>query len=156
MNNKINESRKTGEILHKVLFYIKDLSDLKNIDAIINRALNEFAFPGEKEVFREKVKTTIEEIFKKEEIREWFLPSSEAWREKEIISTEGNLYRLDRVVFKNEEIHIIDFKSGEEESLSEWEKQLKKYKEVLEEYFPDKTIKTFIVNLNSQEVSQIE
>jgi len=156
MNSKINESRKTGEILHKVLFYIKDSGDLKNIDSLINRALNEFAHPREREYFREKVKTTIEEIFKKEEIKEWFSPEVEAWREKEIISTAGISYRLDRVIFKNEEIHIIDFKSGEEQSLPEWEKQLKKYKEAMGEYFSDKRIKTFIVNLNSQEVLEIE
>jgi len=155
MNNKINESRKTGEILHKVLFYIKDTGDLENIDSIINRALNEFAFPGEREHFREKIRTTIEEIFKKEETREWFSPEVRAWREKEIISTEGISYRLDRVVFRNEEVHIIDFKSGEEPS-STWKKQLKSYKEVLAEYFPDKTINTYIVNLNSREVIEIE
>jgi len=155
MNSKINESRKTGEILHKVLFYIKDTDDLKNIDSIINRALNEFAFPGEREYFREKVKTTIEEIFKKEEIKEWFSTEVKAWREKEIISTAGISYRLDRVIFKNEEIHIIDFKSGEEPS-SGWKKQLKSYKEVLAEYFPDKNINIYIVNLNSGEVIRFE
>ncbi len=155
MNNKINESRKTGEILHKVLFYIKNSNDLENIDSIINRALNEFAFPGERELFREKVKTTIEEIFKKEEIKEWFSPAVKAFREKEIISGDGKLYRLDRVVFKTGEVQIIDFKSGEEPS-STWKKQLKSYKEVLTEYFPDKNINTYIVNLNSGEVIRFE
>jgi len=155
MNNKINESRKTGEILHKVLFYIKDTGDLENIDSIINRALNEFAHPRERELFREKVKTTIEEIFKKEEIKEWFSPAVKAFREKEIISGDGKLYRLDRVVFKTGEVQIIDFKSGEEPS-STWKKQLKSYKEVLTEYFPDKNINTYIVNLNSGEVIRFE
>jgi len=154
MNEKIGESRKLGEILHKVLFYIKDLNSLDNLDSIINQSLNEFAYPGERDILREKIKPIIENIFKKEEIKEWFSPGIKAWREKEIISTAGDLYRLDRVVFKDKEIHIIDFKSGEEPS-SGWKKQLKSYKEVLKEYFPDKTIKTHIVNLNSGEVLDI-
>jgi len=154
-NEKISESRKTGEILHKVLFYIKDTGDLENLDSIIDKSINEFAYPGEREVLKEKIKPIIENIFKKEEIKEWFSPEVEVWREKEIISNKGDLYRLDRVVFKNNEIHIIDFKSGEE-PLSKWKKQLKSYKEVMSSYFLDKTIKTYIVNLNSSEVIDIE
>jgi ATP-dependent exoDNAse (exonuclease V) beta subunit len=155
MNAKIIASRKTGEILHKVLFYIKDLRDLEKLDSIINKTLNEFAYPGEREILREKIKPVIENIFEKEEIKEWFSPGIEAWREKELISNKGDLYRLDRVVFKAGEIHIIDFKSGEE-PLSSWKKQLVSYKEVMSLYFPDKTIKTYIVNLNCAEVIEIE
>jgi ATP-dependent helicase/nuclease subunit A len=86
MNEKIGESRKTGEILHKVLFYIKDLNSLESLDSIINQTLNEFAYPGERDILREKIKPVIENIFKKEEIKEWFSPGITVWREKEIIS----------------------------------------------------------------------
>jgi ATP-dependent helicase/nuclease subunit A len=155
MNEKISESRKTGEILHKILFYIKDTGDLENFDSIINQSINEFAYPGERNILKEKIKPVIENIFKKEEMKEWFSPDVNAWREKEIISDAGDLYRLDRVVFKGDEIHIIDFKSGEEPE-STWKKQLNLYKEVMSSYYPDKTIKMYIVNLNSSEVIEIE
>ncbi len=155
MNEKIIESRKKGEILHKVLFYIKDTGDLENLDSITSKSINEFAYPGEREILKEKIKPVIENIFEKEEIKEWFSPGIEAWREKEIISGDGDLYRMDRVVFVRGEIHIVDFKSGEE-PLSKWKKQLGSYKGVLAEYFPDKTIKTYIVDLNSAEVIEIE
>jgi len=154
-NEKISSSRKTGEILHKILFYIKDTGDLEELDSIINQSINEFAYPGERKILKEKVKPVIENIFKKEEIKEWFSPGAKAWREKEIISEGGDLYRLDRIIFKNNEVVIIDFKSGEE-PISKWKKQLGSYKGVLAEYFPDKTIKTYIVNLNSAEVIEIE
>ncbi len=156
MNEEINRSRKLGEILHKVLFYIKDLRDLEKLDSIINQSLNEFAYPGERKVLKEKIKPIIENIFGKEKIKEWFSPEVEAWREKEIISAEGISRKLDRVVFKNEEVHIVDFKSGEKKYLPEWKKQLEGYKEVISSYFPDKTIKTYIVNLISAEVIEIE
>jgi ATP-dependent exoDNAse (exonuclease V) beta subunit len=155
LNEKIVASRKTGEILHKILFYIKDLNSLENLDSIINQSLNEFAYPGERDILREKIKPVIKDIFKKEEMKEWFSPDIKVWREKEIISGQGDLYRLDRIVFKNNEIHIIDFKSGEETE-STWKKQLSLYKEVMRSYFPDKTIRTYIVNLNSSEVIEIE
>jgi ATP-dependent exoDNAse (exonuclease V) beta subunit len=154
-NKKISESRKTGEILHKILYYIEDVKSLEKLDSIINRSLNEFAYPGERDILREKVKPIIEDIFKKEEMKEWFSPGTEAWREKEIVSGDGDLYRMDRVVIGTDEVLIIDFKSGEE-PLSKWKKQLKNYREVMSSYFPDKTIKTYIVNLNSGEVIEIE
>lgn len=155
MNDKISKSQKTGEILHKVLFYIKDLIDLEKLDSLITRSVNEFAFPGEREYFKVKISPIIEAIFKNKEIKKWFLENTKVWREKEIISGGGNLYRLDRVIFKNNEVHIIDFKSGEEPS-SRWKKQLQEYKEVLCEYFPKKVIKTYILNLNSGEVLNFE
>jgi ATP-dependent helicase/nuclease subunit A len=155
MNEKIIASRKTGEILHRILFYIKDLNSLENLDSIIDKSLNEFAYPGERDILREKIKPVVENIFKKEEIKEWFSPEVTAWREKEIVSGDGNLFRLDRVVIGKDKVLIVDFKSGEE-PLSKWEKQLKSYKEVMSSYFPDKTIKTYIVNLISSEVIEIE
>jgi ATP-dependent helicase/nuclease subunit A len=154
MNKEIKESRKLGEILHKVLFYIKDTDDLENLDSIIARSLNEFTTPGEKEFFREKTKPIIKSIFEKEEIKKWFAPSLKVWREKEIVSDEGELYRFDRAVFNKNEIHIIDYKSGEQPS-SKWRRQLENYKKILSEYFPDKKIKTYIINLNTREVLQI-
>jgi ATP-dependent helicase/nuclease subunit A len=155
MNEKISESQKTGEILHKILYYIEDVNSLESLDSIINQSINEFAYPGEREILKEKIKPVMENIFKKEEIKEWFSPDIEVWREKEIVSKTGDLYRMDRVVIGTDEVLIIDFKSGEE-PLSKWKKQLKKYKEVMSSYFPDKTIKTYIVDLNSAEVIEIE
>ncbi len=154
-NEKISQSRKTGEILHKILYYIKDLGDLDKLDSIINKSLNEFAYSGERDILREKIRPVIENIFKKEEIKELFSANVAAWREKEIISHTGDLYRMDRVVFKDEEINLIDFKSGEE-PVSGWKKQLESYKELIDEYFPKKNIKMYIVNLNRAEVIDIE
>ena len=58
---------------------------------------------------------------------------------------------MDRVIIKNNEVIIIDYKSGEQPS-SKWKEQLKNYKKVLSEYFPDKDIETYIINLNTGEV----
>jgi len=154
MNEQIKQSRKLGEILHKVLFYIKDTGDLENLDSIITRSLNELINSREKEFFREKTKPLIEKLFEKEEIKKWFAPELKVWREKEIVSNTGELHRFDRVVFVRGEIHIIDFKSGEQ-PLSKWKKQLENYKKILSEYFPNKEIKTYIINLNTGEVVQI-
>jgi len=155
MNEKISESRKTGEILHKILFYIKDTGDLEEVDSIIDKSINEFAYPGERISIREKIKPVIENIFNKEEIRQWFAPGTTVWREKEIVSGDGHLRRMDRVVFKKNEVHLIDFKSGEE-PLSKWKKQLEEYKEIVSSYFPDKIIKKYVVDLGSAEVIEIE
>ena len=158
MNEKISESRKTGEILHKILYYIKDTGDIENleeVDSIIDKAINEFAYPGERVILKEKIKAVIEKIFKKEEIRQWFAPGTTVWREKEIVSGDGNLYRMDRVVIGENSVYVCDFKSGEE-PLSKWKKQLGNYKDVLGEYFPKKEIKTYVLDLNSAEVIEIE
>lgn len=154
MDKEIIKSRKMGEILHKILFYIEDINSLENLDSIISRSLNEFTLPGEREYFKEKTKPIIEDLFEKKEVRDWFLPGVKAWREREVVSSEGELYRLDRVVFKKDEIHIIDFKSGRE-PISTWKKQLANYKQTLSEYFSERIIKTYIINLNSGEVLEI-
>jgi len=154
MNEEVSRARRLGEILHKVLFYIKDSREVENLDSIINRSLNELIFPKEKEYFREKSKLLIEELFEKKELKEWFAPGLEIWREKEIVTKTGDLYRLDRVVIKNNEVVIIDYKSGEQPS-PKWKEQLENYKNVISEYFQDKDIRTYIINLNTGEVLEI-
>ncbi|MEO0293004.1 MAG: UvrD-helicase domain-containing protein [candidate division WOR-3 bacterium] len=143
---------KKGELIHKILFYIVDLNDLKEIDFIINRSLNEFNIKEENFFLKKELKSIIKNLFEKEEIKKWFLPGLKVWREKEVISQEGELYRLDRVIVKEKEVDIIDFKTGEEETYPEWEKQLNKYKRALFNFFPGKELKTYIININSKEI----
>ncbi|MEA1912457.1 MAG: UvrD-helicase domain-containing protein [candidate division WOR-3 bacterium] len=154
-NKKSIEARKTGEILHRILYYIKDIKDLENLESIVQRSLNEFALPTEREIFKKKAFSTIQRIFKNKEIRKWFAPGLSVWREKEMIDSEGNLYRFDRVILQENEIALIDYKTGEEPS-SKWKKQLLNYKELLEQYFPEKEINSYIINLSNNLVLKIE
>lgn len=59
----------------------------------------------------------------------WFPESgAEVFNESELIDTDGNVYRPDRVVVRNGKVSVIDFKFGEHHI--KYERQVKKYADI--------------------------
>jgi ATP-dependent exoDNAse (exonuclease V) beta subunit len=155
INKKRKEALKLGEIVHRVLYYIKDINDLDNIEYIINRSLNELALPLERLFFKERIESLVKKIIEYEDIKKFFDPSLTVWREKEIVDRDGNLYRFDRVIFNFDTIILIDYKTGDEK-VSSYKKQIQKYRDILWDYFPGKIIESYIIQLNTGEVISVE
>ncbi len=155
LNKNRHKALKLGDLVHRVLYYIEDLSDIENLESIIERSLNELALPGEREFFKGTIKEIVKRTLDKEEIRKWFAQGLVVWREKEMVDKDGKINRFDRVVFREKEIELIDYKTGQE-PISHYKKQIMTYKKTLEDYFPKKKVTAYIIQLEKGEVIKIE
>ena len=63
-----------------------------------------------------------------------------ALTEREFSNKNGELFRCDRVVFEDELITVMDYKTGGEEKESEYKTQIKNYMEILQEIYSDKKV----------------
>jgi ATP-dependent exoDNAse (exonuclease V) beta subunit len=155
INKKREEALKLGNIVHRVLYYIRDTNDMVNIKSIIDRSLNEIALPEERGVFKERVESTIKKIMSIGKTKEWFTPGLLVWREKEMADRDGNIHRFDRVVIGEDIITLIDYKTGDE-PVSRYKKQLRTYRDILIDYFPHRIVESCIIQADTGEVIRIE
>lgn len=101
------DKRAWGLLVHQVLSEIRSLNDLDKVLARIHAS-------GEiEEKDRARLEQTLQEIFKMETVRQWFDPAvaDRAFIESTILTDEGML-RPDRVMVLEDNVIIIDFKTG--------------------------------------------
>lgn len=129
----------TGIIIHKVLSYMKTEKDCEN-------AVNKVYIDGLiTEVQKDRIKLQIENLFENPIIRNWFNEDWEIKNEKDIILQDGSLLRPDRVLIKDKNAIIIDYKTGS--VFKENEIQINKYGEVLKQ-IGFTSIKKYLLYLN--------
>ena len=63
------------------------------------------------------------------------------WTEREIVSKEGQLFRMDRVLVERDTVTVVDFKTGGREMEEKYRKQVAGYLDLLRELFPDRTMR---------------
>ena len=112
-----------GNIIHTLLAKLNYATELDKVlkDAYAEGLINE------EQVL--SLKEKIENIITQKEIAFLFEPGITIKQEQEIISDKGEFSRPDRVVEKNGDLFIIDFKTGEESE--KHRKQLEKYEVLL-------------------------
>jgi ATP-dependent exoDNAse (exonuclease V) beta subunit len=139
-----NEARKRGTVLHYALSKIVSLKD-KNIENEIKSAClsaqNKFANENTSWLCGE-----LKILFADKDILNFFnCDEDKIFNEFEIVDRQGRTFRLDKLVVSDGEAIILDFKSSDYNE-PENEKQLRIYAEIIREIYPQKTVKTFIVN----------
>ncbi|MBW7887089.1 MAG: UvrD-helicase domain-containing protein [Bacteroidetes bacterium] len=125
-----------GDIVHAILSHIEFLSD--DISSDIQRAID--VLPERKEFAIEK--ENLIQFLSLPEIRIYFTQEKNraVQNEKEISSSGGRLYRMDRVIIESDRITVVDFKTGTDEKGEEYNEQVHNYMEMLSQLFPAKTI----------------
>ena len=110
--------QREGNVLHGILQYIKTKEDApKAIDRAVRMGLI-----STKEV--DFVKAELNEIFNNPDTATWFDGTfQKVWNERTIIANE--LYRPDRIMEKDGELLVVDYKFGEENK--KYDAQLKNY-----------------------------
>ena len=90
-------------------------------------------------------------------IKEYFTdrPGREIKTEAEFIDKTGALRRMDRLVFDNKEIVLIDFKTGIENTEG-YKKQMSDYVAILSEVYKDFNIKAVIAYIDLKKIVRIE
>lgn len=142
-----------GQIMHYALslIYTFDDSDLCNI---IKSCMEKVSvmYPNEDISWLEK---TINNLLLNKNVSCFFDKANKVFNEKEFVDKFGNTIRIDKLVVKNNDIGIIDFKSSiyDKEYI---QKQIRNYYYVLSEIYKDKKINLFVVDIEKNEVSEIK
>ncbi|MDL2240444.1 UvrD-helicase domain-containing protein [Bacteroidales bacterium OttesenSCG-928-K22] len=122
-NGYSSEQIRWGNKFHALMSRIKTADDIKLISHFIDK----------KEVFNIEEKELFFKIFNSminnENIFNLLFDYDKVYFEKEMLSSEGQIFRADRITVKNGVYNIIDFKTGEE-SLKDI-KQIENYCEIL-------------------------
>ncbi|MDR1662842.1 MAG: UvrD-helicase domain-containing protein [Endomicrobium sp.] len=142
----ITEARKKGTIIHYALSTIITVKD-KSINDVIKEALffSERRFPFENVDFIEE---SLKNLFSSKEILEmFFYEKDEIFNEKEIVSSSGESFRIDKLIVSRDKFIILDFKSSSYDK-EENKKQLENYVFLSSEIYPDKKAFAYIVDVD--------
>jgi ATP-dependent exoDNAse (exonuclease V) beta subunit len=99
--------RALGDEVHNLLAGIKSTADLHTLD---NRP---WPWSRMDEATWQEMVRIVKEVVEHPDTVEWFEPEADVACERELISAEGKLLRPDRLVFRGEDVHVIDYKTGE-------------------------------------------
>ena len=158
------ENKVLGEAVHDFFEQVTDFSQ-NNFDLekeIIKNKWHSRMGKALWEKFQHKIAFFFDYL-KKEKSLQKILYNNDFLSEAELIDPEEfALVRMDRIIFNNDEIYILDYKTVEntEKDFEEYHLQLRKYKRILSkqknEKFRGKLIKTFLLLIGNEEIKLLE
>jgi ATP-dependent exoDNAse (exonuclease V) beta subunit len=142
-SESLKKARK-GTIIHKGLSYIETEKDIeKSIQSLVSEGLIS-------ESEKEDVRLLFEKVCQHKDLKFAFESHIINYNEKELINGEKNILKPDRVVFEENIISVIDYKTGEEHP--EHQEQINRYKETIQE-IDSREINTLLVYINEENLS---
>ncbi len=149
---------KEGEIIHTILSFICNLYG-KNIKEEVEKAIekSKFFFPFIDHKSTEKYKKLVLDLLEKKELKDlFFAKDAEVLCEQEIVTFNGEIKRVDRLIIQGDKVIVLDYKLS---YLAEHEKlyisQVEEYKRILKEIYKDKEIIGYILFLNKLELVEV-
>ncbi|MCG9973177.1 UvrD-helicase domain-containing protein [Christiangramia crocea] len=100
------EAMEKGEIAHEILARINKSTDLEDA---VNWAINNGMIT---EASKQEIIGLISEIVNHPKLEKFYGPEAKNFNEKELITTNGERLRPDRINFENKNVSIIDYKTG--------------------------------------------
>jgi ATP-dependent exoDNAse (exonuclease V) beta subunit len=151
------EERLRGEFIHRVLYFVAGLDEkigleLEQIIKLVNDELKT-DYPIE------TMKRNLLEFLNHKDIKPYFqiMPGRVIKREQDFSDPKGNLFRMDRVIFEENQLSVVDYKTGaDKEAEKEYISQLKKYIRILKEIYPDKNVEGVIAYVDLKEVRKVK
>jgi ATP-dependent exoDNAse (exonuclease V) beta subunit len=137
---------KRGLLMHEILANIKTADDLDS--AIRTAQTNGILTENEKK----QIKDEIEKVINMNETKDWFSGNWEVKTEADILLPEGKTIRPDRVMIKDGNAVIVDYKTGKRSDLHI--EQLSNYAKVLEQA-GFKQVEKYILYLDETEIVKI-
>ncbi|CAG5079379.1 UvrD-helicase domain-containing protein [Parvicella tangerina] len=138
--------RSWGMIIHELLQDIDVLKDApKTFDQFIKKH-------KEWQPRRSSIETILESYTKSSKIQSLFQGTLEVMSERSIAASHGEILRPDKVLIKENEIIVLDFKTGSESA--QHRQQILKYGHVLEHIY-QKPIKLYLIYLSIDKISII-
>ena len=129
-----------GNLIHHIMSLIKTEDD---IDFVFTSFINNGTITNDQALI---LKQIVFDIVQHPKLKSFYQSENRIYNERDIISSNGNIHRLDRLVINaNNEAVIIDYKSGQETKKHEY--QLNDYESILME-MNFKVIKKILVYIN--------
>jgi len=108
-DDSIENARQYGNLIHLILAEIITYKDINNtIENFIYKGLISFEE-------KEKYINIIEKLVFNDKLKLYYTSKYKVLNEREIITIEGNILIPDRLVFNNNDVIIIDYKTGKKE-----------------------------------------
>lgn len=145
LENELNQNREYGIIIHQILAEIKNINDLKKN---LLKKINEGVISKD---IKTKIEKELTQFLLDDKIKKWFTPSDflQEKSEKDLLTSTEKILRPDKVIYFENHIDVIDFKSGEIQE---------KHKNQVYEYVENiqkttvKPVRGFVVYTHSTEV----
>ncbi len=138
---------KYGILMHSIFEQIKSFNDVEKV-------IEEMLY-NEKITKKDatEINLIIKKLFERETIRNWFSPQWEIFAEKEILTRFGETKIPDRVIAKDKQIIVIDYKFGDKRS--EHKRQVRNYMKLLQDIYPQKNISGFLLYVEENEIENV-
>jgi len=146
-----------GEFIHRVLYFIGALNE--NIESELERIIKRVNHELKADYPVGEMKKNLMQFMELEEIRPYFIdkPGRVIKREQDFSDPGGSLFRMDRVVMDEDQIVVIDYKTGtEKRAEKEYVSQLKNYIRILKEIYPDKNVEGMIAYVDLGEMRKVK
>ncbi|MCK9572880.1 MAG: UvrD-helicase domain-containing protein [Candidatus Omnitrophica bacterium] len=143
-----------GNIMHAVLSKINNCAGC-DLNEVMEKAVS-FA----KDIYPEvadfsQYQQKLSKILTEQEFKEFFyVGGGSIFCEKEIANNFGDLKRIDRLIIKEKDIYVIDYKSSKDRE-DQYIKQIKEYIAMLKDIYPKHKIKGFLLYMDTMVVKQI-
>lgn len=139
-----------GDILHFILSGIGNLSGQDEERAILNslaQAKAKFSLSCDWAAFEKSLRRILED----KDLKPFFFSgSARVFQEKELVDVYGRTRRIDRLIVRDGEFWVIDYKSSKAEA-KEYQKQVLEYTRLLKDIYPGLSAKGFIIYLDTLE-----
>lgn len=135
--NAQEEAIQRGNVLHEIMNFVGIKDDLENaLEKAIRLGI---IHSGEKAIFQQK----LSEIINAPEIAEYYHPGVVHYNEQDILD-RGELLRPDRIILKDNNVVLLDYKTGK--VLPKHELQIARYAEAMENkgYLVQKSVLVYI------------
>lgn len=144
-----------GEIVHFILSKIGNLYGIKDVESVLSKAADEakIKYPNESIDVCSKI---VSKLLEKKTLKEFFFTKDGVVStEKDIVSSNGMLKRLDRLIETDDSLIIVDFKLTGEEN-SKYYEQVRDYMDTVKDLYPDKKVRGFLIYTDIMEAEEVK
>ena len=150
-----------GKFIHKILQFLPDIEE-KNRDMVLEDFLSKQGSDFDKEE-KERIKREIMELFNSSKFASLFGKNSRA--EVSLMGMVENKMisgQVDRLIVEEDKVMIVDYKTNRpaasclEDVPSGYLKQMRAYRKIVENIYPEKKIETYILWTNTSQMMKIE
>jgi len=101
---RMNKAAENGNLLHQILSKLEDIRDL---DKVLLESRNEGLFLASQ---TDELKIQLEKIMNHWELKRLMENTGSVYRERTILAGKGAVYRPDKILFKDQETLVLDYK----------------------------------------------
>jgi len=148
------QQRLRGEILHFLLAFVGNFNEQKQTDVLQSaQSQAELRFSNVKD-FTESI-NIVKHLIEHEDLKPFFyVDQAEIYNEREVVNSFGHTKRIDRLIVKDKEVWIVDYKSSLD-AQDEYEDQVKEYMDIIKSLYKGKKIRGFLINMEEQKMKEV-